>query len=317
MPSSGDFPQVGDMVIANSTIRTYLGSGSWVTSQSGIMLPANNWYVNSSTGSDANDGKTWGTAFATIAAAVAAASAGDRIFILGTDFSEAVTVSLAGLAIIGVGTGPNMATWTAAADAICLTLAATDCVVAGIKFRPPAYSTGTPAAIELSSASYARILGNRFQGKTSSYMAIYSPVCNSDNVLIEGNEFLYMNNITTVYGSCILGVEAGGLSYSAWKIRNNDFNAPVEGININGRVCLIEGNHFRVNGINADGTTGAVTGSAGSKKMIDLSGTNSYGNHLHGNYLGGAYTSTLYAKSASGDDWAGNFNIAGIPTANP
>ena len=115
MPSSGDFPQVGDMVIANSTIRTYLGSGSWVTSQSGIMLPANNWYVNSSTGSDANDGKTWGTAFATIAAAVAAASAGDRIFILGTGFSEAVTVSLAGLAIIGVGTGPNMATWTTAA----------------------------------------------------------------------------------------------------------------------------------------------------------------------------------------------------------
>jgi hypothetical protein len=276
------------------------------------------YYVDSANGSNSNNGRSPNKPFLTIAKAVAAADPGDSLVLRGS-FSEAVVVAagLGGLRIIGNGTGPDQAIWTAAADEVCLTLNAADCLVGNLKFRPPAYGAGAPAAILLGGANYARIRGNRFQGKAGSYAAIYSPVCDSDNVEVDDNEFIYLNNITGVDGSAILGVENGGLSYNAWKIRRNIFNSCIEGVNINGRVCLLEGNHFMVNGIKADGTAGAVAGSHGSKKMIDLSGTSSYGNLVHGNFLGGAYNSTLYAVGASGDDWAGNFNIAGVTGANP
>jgi len=269
------------------------------------------YYVDSVNGIDTNDGLSWASPLLTIAAAVALAVAGDVIFIFGS-FSEAVTIAAAqtGLSIIGTGTGPHESQWTAAADAVCLTINATDVLVENIRFNPPVFGSGIPAAILLGGAHYTVIRRCRFQGKTGSYYAIYSPVCNSDNVEISDCEFIYLN--TATYGAAILGVEAGGLSYSAWKILRNIFNSCVTAININGRVCLLEGNHICINGINAAGAGAAVC-----TLGIDLSGTSSYGNKVHGNYLGGAYTNSLYKVGTSGDDWAGNFNIAGITAANP
>ena len=275
------------------------------------------WYCDSVNGLDTNTGRGWSKAFKTITAAAAAAAAGDTICIKGT-FTEAVTVTQIGVSILGIGTGPHQATWTAAADAVCLTLSASDCVVAGIRFQPPAYSSGTPAAIVLSNAPYARIIGNRFQGKTGSVQAIW---CNldathsSDDVVIANNEFIYLNNVTTVYGSAIASTAVdGGYSCSSWQILNNNFDAPVEGININGRGCLIAGNQFRVNGLLANGTMGAVTGSADSKCMIDLSGTNADCNHVHGNFLDGTYSATLYVKGGSHDSWFGNWTATTTAT---
>ena len=60
--------------------------------------------------------------------------------------------------------------------------------------------------------------GCRFQGQTGSYNAIYAPTATSDNVHIVGNEFYDLN--TAGNGCGILGVEAGGLSFSGWQIRN-------------------------------------------------------------------------------------------------
>jgi hypothetical protein len=314
----GDFVK-GDIIVSAGIFKTYMGSGVWLTSQNDVVLPGSTYYVDSVAGSNTNSGQDWNAALKTIAAAVALAVAGDKILCKGS-FDEAVVVAAAliGIAIVGVGTGPNRSIWTdSTVDTVCLTLNATDVLVAGFRFRPPAFSALAPAAILLGGADNARIIGNRFQGKASSYVAIYSPVCNSDLVEISDNEFLYMNTITGVDGSAILGVEAGGLSYSNWKIRRNIFDSCVEGVNICGRVCLLEGNHFGVNGITAAGAVGAVAGSHGSKKLIDLSGTGSGANKVHGNYLGGTYDSTLYAKGASLDDWAGNYNIAGITAANP
>ncbi|OBW61095.1 MAG: hypothetical protein A9183_03045 [Dehalococcoides mccartyi] len=313
IPTVLDDLQIGDQIIRNRIIKTYLGSGQWLTSLDDITVPGKVFCVDSVIGVDGNDGLSWSTPFATIGRAITLATAGDKIMLKGS-FNEEVTADKVGLLFVGVGNGPNQTQWTAPDDSNCLIINATDILVAGIKFRPPAFSEGAPAAIVLSGASYARIVGNRFQGKTGSFAAIYSPVCDSDNVLIEHNEFIYLNNITGVYGAAILGIEDGGLSYSAWQIKNNDFNAPIEGININGRCCLIEGNHFRINGLKADGSIGAVT--AGSKKVIDLSGTSSGCNHIHGNFLGGTYDTALYCPGID-DDWAGNFNIAGITTTNP
>jgi hypothetical protein len=268
------------------------------------------YFVDSVNGDDDNDGTSLATAFATIAVAVAAAVANDTIYIRGS-FSEAVTVSVAGLRLIGLGTTPKQAVWTSATDTVCLTIAAEHVLVQNIYFKPPTYTASrATSAITLSSAGHARIIGCRFQGQAGSQIAIYSPLCNSDNVHIENNEFRYMN--TATYGAAILGVEAGGLSYSGWHIKHNVFNSCVIAIDINGRVCQIEGNTIAYAGIAATGAGGNVLA-----KGIDLSGTSSYGNQVHGNYLGGTYGSALYTIGATGDDWAGNFNIAGLTAANP
>jgi hypothetical protein len=285
-----------------------------ITDSVGAALGAfgTTYWVDSVNGADGNDGTTLETAFQTIAAAVAAAVAGDTIYIRGS-FTEAVTIAVAGVRIIGFGTGPNQAVWTAADDAVCLTLAAGSIEVRNIRFRPPAYAAdrGT-CAIKLNAASYARIMGNRFQGKTGSQAAIYSPACDSDNVLIQGNEFVYLN--TATYGAGIVGVEAGGLSYSAWRILGNIFSSCVNAIDICGRVCQIAGNAIHEYGINPAGAVAAVLALG-----IDLSGTNSGGNAVWGNQLGGTYDATLYKVGASGDQWAGNYNVlsGGLTAANP
>lgn len=277
----------------------------------GAQVPGNVWYVDSANGNDSNSGKDWDHARKTIASAVSLASAGDTVAIKGS-FTEAVVLSLAGVTIVGMGTGPNMATWTAAADAICLTISANNCRVMNIKFQPPAYSAGAPAAIQLGNANYTKIQFCRFQGKTGSRPAIYSPVCNSDNVEIEDCEFIYMN--TATHGAAILGAEAGGLSYSAWKIRRCVFNSCVTAINICGRVCEVTDCLVLEYGINASGAVAAVLALG-----IDLSGTNSGGNVVTRNQLGGTYDATLYKVGASGDQWAGNFNVltGGVTAANP
>jgi len=264
------------------------------------------YYANSSV-TTSGDGKTWATAFKTITEAVAAAVAGDAILIKGS-FNEAVTCSVAGVRFIGIGTGAGQAIWTAptvsGGSTACLTLAAGYCEVCNIKIQPVAYlASGAPSGIKLSGANYTRITRCRFQGKTGSYYAIYSPVCDSDNVVIEDNEFIYMNTATN--GTAILGVEAGGLSYSGWVIRRNSFNSCVTCINICGRCCLIEGNTLAVGGITAAGAVNAAVMTMG----IDLSGTGSGGNVVCGNNLGGAYSNSLYLKGATGDGWAGNWTL--------
>lgn len=279
-----------------------------VIAGAGFAQNGDTWYVNSTDGDDDYNGKSWTTAFATIAEAVAVAAAGDTIFLLGS-FSEAVTVSLAGLKLIGAGVGPNQAVWTGAADAVSLKLSAENCLVRNIKFRPPAYSSGTPAAIQLGNASYAEIIGCRFQGKAASRQAIYSPVCNSDNVRIEGCEFIYMNTLT--YGAAILGV---GSAYSGWKIKNCDFNSCVIAIDISGRVCTIEGCSLKEYGLTAAGAIAAVLALG-----IGLDGTDTGGNAVCKNQLGGTYSATLYKVGTSGDQWAGNYNVltGGLTAANP
>ena len=311
-PSGLDFLGVGDQIIKDGIIKTYLGNGRFLISNSDIVLPGANYCVDSVNGNDGNTGLSWGAPFLTISHAISNAVAGDKILIKGS-FSEAVTVSLAGVALIGVGTGPKMAQWTSATDTKTLTISANYVAVQNIYFKPPVYTADrATCSIKLSGANYAKILGNRFQGQTGSQIAIHSPVCDSDNVEIMGNDFLYMN--TDTYGAAILGVEAGGLSYSGWKICDNRFNSCVIAINVGSRAALITGNTVQEYGVNAAGTVAAVM-----TLGIDLSGTSSGANSVWANQLGGTYNATLYKVGASGDTWGGNFNVisGGVTAANP
>lgn len=269
----------------------------------GVQDSGNVWYVDSVNGTAGKSGKSWSQAKLTIASAVALAAAGDVIAIKGS-FSEAVTCSLAGLTFVGVGTGPVMATWTAptVAASFCLKLSAANCMVMNIKFKPVIYTTsGIPSAILLdASASYARILRNRFQGQVGSYAAIQCSVpCG--NVEIDGNEFLYMN--TVGHGIAIYGVPTAGSAHSAWKITNNIFNSCIADIDIDGRTCLLEGNKHFITGLAANGTFG----SAVTVQAIDLSGTDTGANVMTKCTLGGTYNLATYKPGATGDVWMGNF----------
>jgi hypothetical protein len=270
--------------------------------------------VDSANGVDTNPGTSWGAPLLTIAAAVALAAAGDTILLKGS-FNEAVTCSLAGVRFIGVGTGPKQAIWTAptVAASFCLSPAANYIYVENIYFKPVIYTTsGVPSAIRLSGSNWLTIKGCRFQGQTNSYTAIYSPVCDSDNVHILDCGFYYLNTATN--GCAILGVEAGGLSYSGWVVKDCIFHSCLKCIDVNMRAGTITGCTFNEYGINP---AGAITQlmSLG----IDLSGTSSGCNAVWGNSLGGTYNATLYKVGASGDQWAGNFNVitGGLTAANP
>ena len=301
---------------ANGGDELIVEDGGLITVKSGgkinIISPRGDVWFADSTVTASGDGMSWTGAFKTIAEAVAAAAAGDTIFVKGS-FSEAVTVALAGLSIIGVGNVPRETLWTSATDTTTLTISAAYVTVKNIQFKPPAYTAdATVAAITLSSAGYTRIIGCRFQGQAASYQAIYSPVCNSDNVQILDCEFIYMN--TATYGVAILGVEAGGLSYSGWQIKDCTFNSCVTAININGRVCVVVDNVIMEYGITAAAAVDAVLALG-----IDLSGTSSGANVVTRNQLGGTYNATLYKVGASGDQWAGNLNAltGGVTAANP
>lgn len=62
-------------------------------------------YVDTSTGSNNDNGRSWANAFATITAALSAASSGDVIYVAPGEYDEAVTVARAksNIQIIGVG----------------------------------------------------------------------------------------------------------------------------------------------------------------------------------------------------------------------
>lgn len=262
------------------------------------------WFVDSVDGEDSNSfGKTFGKALKTIGEAVDRAEAGDTIYLKGS-FNEAVECDLAGVRFVGVGTGPYEARWTAptVAGSYCLKMSAHSIRVENIRFGPVAYVTsGVPSGIQLSGANYAQIVNCRFQGKSGSYKAIYSPAADSDNVLIQGNDFFYMN--TATHGAAIVGVDDASSCYSGWKIIDNLFSSCVTDIDIGGRCCLVRGNVFPLGGMDATGSMSASI----TAKVIDLSGTNTGGNVVTANMFDGEWDTDLYVPGTTGDCWIGNF----------
>ena len=272
------------------------------------------WFVDGVNGSDGQTGHSMGSALGTIGGAVSRATTGDVILVLPGTYTEVVTASVAGIHIIALGTTVKSVQWTSATDTISLTIAAANIEVSGFYFKCPTFTAGIPSSIALNNASYANIHNNRFQGQTGSWNAIYSAVANSDNVTIANNDFEYLN--TASHGAGVNCVEAGGLSYSDWKILGNKFSSCVTAVKLNGRVCLVQGNHFAQEGINAAGTVASVTTT--KLNLSGVSGTSSGANLVHGNYFGGTYSvAGGYTPGVTVDDWAGNYNIAGVTTALP
>lgn len=288
-------------------VRIPLGD---LTARNIVTRKAKVWYVyNGMTSSGV--GKSWATAFKTIQEGVTAASTGDVVLIDGSyttvagtpdGFTEAVTISAAkpGLSIIGVA-NRKRTVWTAAADAVCLTIGAPDCLIENIWFRPPAYTSGTPAAIKLTtSVAYRTTIRKcRFQGKSGSYYGIFSGA-NAD-CIIEDNEFIYLNNVTTVNGTAI---STGTSDCSNWVIRRNMFHSNIIDVDAQLRQSFVTDNYFPGRGLAAAGTMSATL----TTKVLDISGAATGYNVVTGNFFGALYQATggLFGGGTN-DLWSGNF----------
>lgn len=264
------------------------------------------YYVDGTNGNDAATGKSWKNAFATITKAVSVAPANSTIFLMGT-VTEDVTISTAGITIIGCGRGMRAGRWNGVAGGMCCTVSASYVTLENIYFNPRAYSSGGGSAIELDTdAQWCTIQDCRFQGYTGSYHGITAPTVGADNVRIINCDFMYFNTATN--GAGIRCVNAGGFQYSGWVIEGCRFNSCTTGVKLSGKCCLVRNNHFARGGLLAAGSMNAAVCSM----LLDLAGddaTNSGGNQVNGNYFGGDDYSTAVAKAGTtGDDWSGNFS---------
>lgn len=82
-----------------------------------ILTSGDEWFVSSVLGASGNDGRSWATPVATIAAALALATAGDAIYVA-EDHAETIVaaggidLSVAGISVIGCGRGTRKPTIT-------------------------------------------------------------------------------------------------------------------------------------------------------------------------------------------------------------
>lgn len=253
------------------------------------------WYANSAVTASGN-GKTRSTAFKTIAEAIAAASAGDRIHMRGT-FTEAVTIAKQ-LAFIGAGYGPNDCVWmeSAAGDTLA-TVTAKGCLFENIRFRIP---TAEGIGIDLTNSDYTIIRKCNFQGRSGSYYAIYST--GGSQVQILDNVFQYMN--TATYGCAILGHDYATVCPSGWIIKRNLFHSNLKHIQMVMRQSLIEGNVFQEIGLDADNAS-ALTATI----KLDLLTGSALGqlNTVTKNIMQGDYSIAGGYKPATNDNWFGNW----------
>jgi hypothetical protein len=92
------------------------------------------YFVNGSTGSSSNDGKSASSPKATITQALALAVAGDKIFVAPGEYDEAVTVARAqsNLSIIGLGARGSVFIAPSTADATAMTILADDVTIINV-----------------------------------------------------------------------------------------------------------------------------------------------------------------------------------------
>ena len=275
----------------------FLGQTTFTQGVSGFATGGTTYYVDSGR-TASGKGDTWDSAFITISEAVAASLAAsgtyDTILVKGTentgetsDYAESVSITAAqvGLRIIGCGNGPEGVLWTVGtAEGTILTVAAKDCYVTGIRFRPNGSTSGK--AIDLASTAIGFHIENCIIRSTAE-TALYG-------IYIESTQDVTINdNVFTSIATAIYGNASVKTIYRA-RILNNHFDDKVDDAGIYGsmRGCLIKGNSF------TSDTTKAIDtykGSAGEMNIVT------------GNWLGTAAYETNVACPT--DFWIGNTSV--------
>lgn len=171
-----------------------MGGSGWVPPTSGQVF-----YVCSVTGSDAYDGKSPATAFATVDFAIGKCTAnkGDVILLM-PDHAETVTATsialdVAGVRIVGLGTGANRPTFTYGAAAATITVTGANCMWANCRFV--ANFLNVAAAFTVGAAKGFHVLGNTAMDTSSvlnflSFLVTGSTNNQADALTVKGNYFL-------------------------------------------------------------------------------------------------------------------------------
>ena len=247
-------------------------------------------------------GRNWAKAFKTLAAAQAKMVAGDALLVKGAALNEQLTINKAGVTVWGVGPGVGRCLWTAPNDTYCIEIdTVDDCLIGGnIRFRPPAYTAYTPAAIYLHGLQKNTVIqGCRFQGKASSYYGILTDGLQSE-VHILDNEFWYMNTATN--GTAIKGTGYATAEPTGWIIEGNRFHSNLNHIVCRLRQSMIINNYFAGAGLDHNNVDQAILTVLG----IDIHGATGGCNVVTRNYLGSLYYQACY-YGGTNDDWGGNF----------
>lgn len=182
-------------------------------------IPGTAYFVDSVNGSGSNDGKSWSKAKATLAQAMALASADDVIF-LASHHAETITaaaggvISVAGVSVVGVGRGRQRPTFTfTTADAASfdvtaarvllancvfvngrdgqtamLNVSAADVTVLDCEFQLGDASTQAALGVlTTAAANRLRIQGCHFHGTADAGVTGAIRIVGGDSVVIQGN----------------------------------------------------------------------------------------------------------------------------------
>lgn len=227
--------------------KAILGSGPYATAIEVLGGPnpfGTVYFVNSSTGSDNSDGKAPNTAFATLANAISKAVAGDTIVLapgFAVTVTAAITLSLAGLSLIGIGSGALKPTITVnfAGDGINITGA--NVVVANVAFAAPETDEAT-SMINVGAAGCSLLNISGIGSKTSkNFVDCITIAAGADDLVINGlkifnttvavNSFISIeaavNRLELLNVYCFGDVVAGGIIDAAKALQIHLFNVVV------------------------------------------------------------------------------------------
>lgn len=275
------------------------------------------YYVDAYDGQDGNDGKSWTRPFLTMDAAFDAITSGDTIFFRGKVLEQLQTpVQVHDVTVVGASNRPRHAdaspadptgkshgaSWqpptSPTAETPLVEVRQQGWTFVNILFDAPADA----AAVQLTSdagsgdaerdASHASFYGCKFVGGQSGIETSGGQA----HVLVSDCEF----NALTNGIECL---DTGVRVPQFWHITRSKFQGNTNGIRSSFEKSVIDYNHF-----DPDHTV----------KIDAQYNSGQGGNNLvgPGNFLGGTYEHAGY-QDATGDEWAGNFNAAGITTANP
>ena len=271
---------------------------------SGLNTPNDILYVDNVKGSTGGNGSSWNDAYSTITLALAAASAGTTIYVAGTgtDYSEAVTVSVDGISLIAVGPR-NLCGWTSLEDTTIITVAGAGTRISGFYLRPNGTTSGY--AIDISetgttqNTNYGCIIDNNiFKSSTNTCVAAILADGVPDYVRIYHNFFTWCTN--GIYNTAQPNSAGTG-----WEIIGNSFTYKcATGIRLEARRSTVKDNSFKCETV--------------SLNVYGVHGVGGY-NQVHGNYINGTYATSCVSNAT--DDWAGNFLMTiggtGLPAAVP
>jgi hypothetical protein len=267
-------------------------------------------FVDGNRGLDGNRGTSTGRAFKTMAQAMTNVQSGDTIFLRG-NITENITApaGVFDVSIIGAGNRPRHAdahtgnngysgaTWKAAvtSDPLCIVrqqgwrfeniLFACPTTDAALDFIRDAASGDSER-----DSSHAIVRGCRFAGGQDGIRITGTE--NVFNVLVEDNMFHDQTGTSIV--------SSGGFAHR-WMIRNNEFVANANHIDVGFTQATIRDNNF------GKFTTKSIDLTGGANTVVTR-------NHLSGTYSNvGGYT------AGTNDEWGGNFNSlsGGVTASDP